>query len=397
MSETSQLIPRKEPVPKHLGYHSPVLLKESSISRLYRISKAGKHFIIKTAKDDSERLRELIRREYDISIALNHPHLVNVFTYEEHTPVGPGIIMEYVDGRNLQEFLQENPSVRLRTRVLDQLLDAVSYLHKHGVIHNDLKPENILISRVDDDVKLIDFGLSDNDAYYLSKTLGCTPQYSSPELLRQETLDSRSDIYSIGLLIKDILGSRASRIVRKCTKPDRACRYANVEQLKKAYVRRYYPVYAAVLVIAFASFVALAAGVKDEFNEFRTYQNIEKRRQELRDSVYKAIDARISGEYADLERRLNDIPYMEFGYMELGKSMNRLSASSQSYGDLTSDQDLISSFNSYYDHVLKQMHPKIVEIIQAKPSFSASGLSYEEQQFYISLIGCEESYRPYEK
>ena len=80
MSETFQLIPRKEPVRKHLGYHSPVLLKESSISRLYRISKAGKHFIIKTAKDDSERLRELIRREYDISIALNHPHLVNVFT-----------------------------------------------------------------------------------------------------------------------------------------------------------------------------------------------------------------------------------------------------------------------------------------------------------------------------
>ena len=394
MKETSQLLPLKESADDRTGYHSPVLFKESSTSRLYRISKAGKHFIIKTPKDDSERLVSLLRREYGISITLSHPYLVNVFTFEEDTPAGSGIVMEYVDGRNLREFLLENPSGKLRERVVDQLLDVVGYLHCKGIIHNDLKPENILITRVNDSVKLIDFGLSDNDAYYLSKSQGCTPRYASPELLRQESLDSRSDIYSIGLLIREILGSGAGRIVRKCTASDRKDRYANIAQVRKALAVRSYPSYLFFVLVVVLAAAVLGSRFQGRLSEFQDYQETERLKQEMCDSVYDAIDARMREIYTDLERRLTDIPYMEFAFLELSKSMEQLPQICDSFENVTSDRTLIHSFVSYYALAQNRYYEKMVEIIQAKPSMSDSGLPADEQLFYSTLISREESYRP---
>lgn len=147
MSTNSELIPIEDNIQDCLvgsygavpgGYHNPVLLSEGAFSRLYRVSRAGKHFIIKTARDQKH--ASLVRREYDLSIGLNHPYIINVFTFEEQTPVGEGIVMEYIDGRDLRGFLSENPSRQLRKRVLNQLLTAVSYLHSKGIVHNDLKP-----------------------------------------------------------------------------------------------------------------------------------------------------------------------------------------------------------------------------------------------------------------
>ena len=145
MDQTSQLMPMETPEMISSGYHSPIILSDGAFSRLYRISRSGKYFIIKVAKEET--YKALIRREYDISIGISHPNVVNVFTYEEYTPVGEGLIMEYVDGRTLREFLEENPSRYLRQRIVDQLLSAVAYLHTKGIVHNDLKPENILITR----------------------------------------------------------------------------------------------------------------------------------------------------------------------------------------------------------------------------------------------------------
>ena len=145
----------------------PEVLATTSLAVLYRVRKAGKYFIIKTPKDNGGQAYAMLKREYELSIGRQHPNVVNVFTFEESTVVGPGIVMEYVDGRTLTAFLAENPSPAMRRRVFEQLLQAVAYIHRSGIVHNDIKPENILVTRADNDVRLIDFGLADDDACFL--------------------------------------------------------------------------------------------------------------------------------------------------------------------------------------------------------------------------------------
>lgn len=218
------------------GYYDPVLLHESLHARLYRIKKAGKQFIIKTPINNDAFSIELLKREYDISLSLSHPNIASVFTYENTTPVGPGIIMEFVQGERLDDYLMRSPSLSSLKKIFSQLLDAVGYLHKSSVVHNDLKPSNILVTRVDGDLKLIDFGLSDNDAYYMLKTLGCTPAFASPELKAQSgVVDGRSDIYSIGILMKEIFGRKYSSVSEKCCQHNPDNRYADIDQLRNAW------------------------------------------------------------------------------------------------------------------------------------------------------------------
>jgi len=198
------------------AYENPELMYSGAYADIYRVSREGKYFLLKAAKDRNG--QEILRREFEMSSSLSHPYIASVFVYEKDTPVGEGMVMEYVDGRNLLEYLSERPSLDERKRVFLQLLDAVSYIHRSGRIHNDIKPSNILISRKDNDVKLIDFGLADSDAYFMLKTLGFTASYASPELIsRDGNIDARSDIYSLGCIGKDIFKDKYSGIVRKCT------------------------------------------------------------------------------------------------------------------------------------------------------------------------------------
>lgn len=238
------------------SYEAPEVYAVTSRAVLYRVRKAGKYFIIKTAKDGAPQALELIKREYELSVGRSHPHIANIFTYEPVTIVGAGIIMEYIDGRTLKEFLAEKPSLSLRRRVFLQLLQAVAYLHKSGVVHNDIKPENIMITRADNDVKLLDFGIADSDAHFLVRTPGCTPLYASPELRRQEkNLDSRSDIYSLGVVMKEMFGGwYYGRIHARCLCHKKEKRYSDADALMRAVKHYNYPFYA---VIAFALLLLL--------------------------------------------------------------------------------------------------------------------------------------------
>ena len=224
---------------------------------LFRARKAGKFFILKTAKDSDARSLNLLRREYDLCANLSHPHIVSIFTFEEESPVGTAIVMEYVEGRTLGGYLNENPDKSSRRRIFLQLLDAVGYIHRSGLIHNDLKPANIIITNKDNDLKIIDFGLSDDDSNYLEKALGATAPYASPELLSHRTekpdaqsIDSRSDIYSIGKIMQDIFPRNLRSIKSRCTRRNPEDRYANVEQLKRAYLHRNRPLRIAAAVLA---------------------------------------------------------------------------------------------------------------------------------------------------
>ena len=377
-------------------YYGPILIKKGSVNMLYRVARAGKHFIIKTAKDGDERFKALIKREYELSIGLTHPNIINVFTFEEHSPVGPGIVMEYVDGRTLEEFLSENPPLELRRRVFGQILEAVAYIHRKGIIHNDLKPANILITRIDNAVKIIDFGLSDDDAHYLAKTLGCTADYASPELLRQDKIDCRSDIYSLGKITKDIFGRRLGRISSKACRTEASERHDNAEALQKAIRRRHYPVIAISILTILTILIGTGVSFNRKYRELKEYKAREIAEKIFCDSVYNDTERQVEAAFADMESRLDSIPFIEFAYQELSKKMAEMENIWRKFPELTDDQAIVSGFTFHYQTLVNEHFERIDNRIRQMESMTQQNLSPEELEFYLTLIGQESPYRPFE-
>lgn len=238
--------------------------------RLYLAARAGKRFILKTS-DGSAKGIEQLKREYELSIGLSHPGLAYVFTYEEFSPVGPCIGLENVDGETLTEWLSKKPSAKERRRIISELLSVTAYLHQKGVIHNDLKPENILIGQSGGSLKLIDLGFADDDSHS-EKAIGGTRSYASPELLAGKRVDARSDVYSLGLLIRDIAPGRYRGIVRRCLKQAPGKRFASAGALERAWKRRLLPLWlglAATAAVAVGCLLYAYIGLQKEFSALK--------------------------------------------------------------------------------------------------------------------------------
>jgi eukaryotic-like serine/threonine-protein kinase len=158
------------------------------------------------------------RREAQSAASLNHPNIVSVFdTGEDEVPSGintvtvPWIVMERVSGMTLRQVLASKKLVSPE-RALDivsEILAALDYSHRHGIVHRDIKPANIMITTTGS-VKVMDFGiaraLADASATmtHTNAVMG-TAQYLSPEQARGEVVDARSDLYSTGCLLYELL------------------------------------------------------------------------------------------------------------------------------------------------------------------------------------------------
>ena len=159
------------------------------------------------------------RREAQAAAGLNHPNIVSVYdTGEEMAPDGshvqPYIVMEYVQGRTLREVLNDGRKL-LPERALEitaGVLAALDYSHRAGIVHRDIKPANVMLTPTGD-VKVMDFGIAraiadgTSTMTQTSAVVG-TAQYLSPEQARGETVDSRSDVYSTGCLLYELLTGR---------------------------------------------------------------------------------------------------------------------------------------------------------------------------------------------
>ncbi len=160
------------------------------------------------------------RREAQASASLNHPAIVSVYdTGEELASDGSGvaqpyIVMEYVAGRTLRDILREGRKI-LPERALEitsGVLSALDYSHRAGIIHRDIKPGNVMLTPTGD-VKVMDFGIARaiadaSSAMTQTAAVVGTAQYLSPEQARGETVDSRSDVYSAGCLLYELLTGR---------------------------------------------------------------------------------------------------------------------------------------------------------------------------------------------
>ncbi len=154
-------------------------------------------------------LVERFRREQEIGQELDHPGVVKTFDHEDRSRLY--MVIEWVDGRLLRAILNEERQLPIdrATNLVLQICDALDTMHKHGVVHRDLKPENIMVDG-EDRIKLIDFGIAmKEDARRItfvdmSATLG-TPDYISPEQVKGQRGDQRSDIYSLGIMFYEML------------------------------------------------------------------------------------------------------------------------------------------------------------------------------------------------
>ncbi|HEX2569824.1 MAG TPA: bifunctional serine/threonine-protein kinase/formylglycine-generating enzyme family protein [Polyangia bacterium] len=151
----------------------------------------------------ASRVQEIgIRSEAISSMRLSHPKILRVYNYERHPP-WEFLVMEYVDGTTLKLYQQSRQTRRLEPRELLRVgldcLEALDYAHGAGVIHNDIKPSNVLVTR-SGTLKLCDFGLAHlaSAAPAARKSLVAgTPNFMSPERIRGEPGDARSDLYSL--------------------------------------------------------------------------------------------------------------------------------------------------------------------------------------------------------
>lgn len=389
------------PIDNNIEYSSTYSMPEeyatTSTAILYRVRKSGKYFIIKTPKEDTGENIALLHREYELSIGKSHPNIVNIFTYEPQSIVGPGIVMEYIDGRTLTEFIAENPPAEARKRVFKQLLQAVAYIHRSGLVHNDIKPDNIMVTRSGNDVKLIDFGLADNDAYYLTRTIGCTKAYASPELLAQDkNIDTRSDIYSLGKIMKELFGNRYSRIAARCLQEQKEKRYANADEIAKAIDRREkLPKIITLVLVTLLAITPLTYYIFS-FNSVQKRVEADKKAkteqtEEVLDRITSSIDS-IGNIYYNL---VSDEVYYEFAYPHLVPYYEAMSEYQTGVLYEIKDTELYSLASTQYSKSYSNCLKKIVEKIESLPSIYKSGLSEEEVEFYRTLIFSEQPFKPY--
>ena len=202
---------------KYIGrYRIDELLGSGSMAHVYKAfdSEINRTVAIKLLKKnnclDDEYYNRFLR-EAKAAGFLSHPNIVTIYDVGSYEDT-PYIVMELIEGDSLGTKLEQKESfdVRFILRVMKQLAKALDYAHSKGIVHRDVKPDNIMFMPDGETVKLADFGIAHRDDTVASEktqagTLLGTPRYMSPEQALGENLDGRSDLFSLGVLLYEMI------------------------------------------------------------------------------------------------------------------------------------------------------------------------------------------------
>ncbi|MFC7305896.1 Stk1 family PASTA domain-containing Ser/Thr kinase [Streptomyces monticola] len=216
--------------PRRLGgrYELGQVLGRGGMAEVYLAhdTRLGRTVAVKTLRADLARdpsFQARFRREAQSAASLNHPAIVAVYdtgedmVYDNGGGAGvsiPYIVMEYVDGSTLRELLHSGRKL-LPERAMEMtigILQALEYSHRNGIVHRDIKPANVMLTR-NGQVKVMDFGIAramGDSGMTMTQTAAVigTAQYLSPEQAKGESVDARSDLYSTGCLLYELLTVR---------------------------------------------------------------------------------------------------------------------------------------------------------------------------------------------
>jgi len=198
-------------------YRIDAKVAESGMASVFRATdtKNGRTVALKIPHSEMEAdpvLFERFKREEEIGTRLNHPNVMSVYGDEERSRIY--MVLEWCEGRLLRQILSEEGKLTQERsiRITLGILQALEYIHKEGVVHRDLKPENIMVSG-EDQIKLIDFGIASSEGSKrltyagFTQAIG-TPDYISPEQVKGRRGDGRSDLYTTGIMLYEMLSGK---------------------------------------------------------------------------------------------------------------------------------------------------------------------------------------------
>lgn len=218
------------------------ILGQGAIGRVYRCQDRLLQKVVAVKVMQALQPQQVVsfQKEARLTAQLNHPHIIQIIDINITDRGTPYIVLEYVPGVSLRDYLTQGGPLNWKSalQMTEQILEALVYAHDKGIYHRDLKPENILLTRDEQNeflVKLIDFGIAldaasedaDKDVEFQGKTFTGTPPYMSPDQAGGFSFDQKSEIYSVGCILFELLtgtkpftGDTALEILTQQTKEE---------------------------------------------------------------------------------------------------------------------------------------------------------------------------------
>ena len=181
-------------------------------------------------------MRNALTKEFEIGSRFNHPSIVRYVGWEFVPELGDiCIVEEWVDGITLKDYFREHRTTEVKTgfKIVREILLGLKALAEQQVVHRDLKPANIMLTNNGQNVKIIDFGLSDSTDFAVLKMAAGNRSYMAPEQMEKGAkVDFRADMYALGKMMKEMNGPmRFDHIINKCLEPNPGDRYPSYDAL----------------------------------------------------------------------------------------------------------------------------------------------------------------------